>query len=99
MLAYNMITVYADLFEMGLVRNKREFSRRYLKRGQTYLRDLERVDRDRSAVRIPASTVTALRGQLSAIERFGSRRVQAEIKSILVKIDEGVRVADLLGYR
>lgn len=99
MFAYNITTVYADLLEIGLVRNKRQFSTDILRRGRTYLRDLERADRDRSAVRIPSKTVMALRVRLRTIERFASPGVQAEIRRVLADIDRDVRVADMLGYR
>lgn len=99
MLAYNITAVYADLLRIGLVRNKRQFSSDFLARGKTYLRDLERADRDRAAVRIPDKTITVLRARLRAVERLASRSVQAEIARVLANIDRDTRVADVLGYR
>ena len=93
----NLKTVYSNLSLMGLLRSKRQFSRDFLGRGWTYLRDFEQRDRD--DVRVPAKTVTALRARLHAVARLVPPGVRCRLDEVIAAIDRDTRIADLLGYR
>lgn len=97
MLGFKLIALYYGMSDMGLVRSKRQFSREYLLRGWSYLREFE--CRDRDAVRVPEKTVAALRARLRAIAHHTSGSVRAELEQLITAIDRDTRVADLLGYQ
>ncbi|WP_238178649.1 hypothetical protein, partial [Methylobacterium dankookense] len=80
MLGFNLIQTYAILQTMGVVRSKRQFSREWLKRGWSYLRDIEQ--RDRGDIRIPAKTVLALRARVSAVARLTPPQLRSELATV-----------------
>ena len=89
-----LITTYEKMRDLGLVRSKRDYSRRWLGRGETYLRDLQFKGRDGAI--IPASTVTALRMRLKCVSQQAPTGVKLEIDAVIASIDQGIRIADLL---
>lgn len=96
MLGFKLIKIYYNMSDMGLVRSKRHFSREYLLRGWSYLREFE--CRDRHSVRVPEKTVAALRARLRAIAHYTSGSVRLELEQLIAAINRDTRVADLLGY-
>lgn len=97
MLARNLTYAYQMMFNLGLVRSKRDYSRRWLGRGQTYLRDFEL--RSRGFVKVPTSTVTRLRTRLRAVADRVPAGIRMEIEAVIDTIDQGTAVADLLSRR
>jgi hypothetical protein len=97
MLDRNLTNSYKMMFNLGLVRSKRDYSRRWLGRGQTYLRDFELRDRD--FVRVPPITVTRLRTRLRAVADRVPKGLRTEIEAVIDAIDQGVAVANLLSRR
>ena len=97
MRGYRLRKVYNALSTMGLVRNKRQFSREFLGRGWSYLRDVEQRDRD--DVRIPPKTIMVLQTRLRAVARFVSPQIATEIEQVIATIERDSQIADLLGYR
>ncbi|MXQ10951.1 DUF6626 family protein [Microvirga makkahensis] len=97
MLARNLMNAYKMMRALGLVRSKRDYSRRWLGRGQTYLRDYELRGRD--FVQVPAATVTRLRSRLRAVADRVPAGIRTEIEAVIATIDQGTAVADLLARR
>ena len=97
MRGFNLKCLYRDLLAMGLVRSKSQFSREYLLRGWSYLREFE--CRDRDEVRVPARTVAALRARLRAVALLTPGGIRAELEQVIAGIDRDTRVTDLLGYQ
>ena len=88
--------IYLSLREMGLVRSKRAFSRTYLSRGWSYMRDLEH--RGRQDAKVPAATIRALRGRLKAVARLLPPSLKVEVERVIAVIDRDAEIADLLDY-
>ena len=97
MRGHNLEIIYAKLSALGLVRSKRHFSRDFLGRGWSYLRDFEQ--RDRSDVRVPLRTVSTLRARLHAVARLVPPGIRSRLDEVVAAIDRDTRIADLLGYQ
>lgn len=97
MLGSNLKSTYTVLVELGLVRSKRQFSRDYLARGWSYLREYEQRDRD--AVAVSESTVLVLRTRLNMVARLVPPGIAAEIGEVIKTIDRDAHVARVLGLR
>jgi hypothetical protein len=97
MLACSLTNAYQIMLKLGLVRSKRDYSRRWLGRGQTYLRDYELRGRD--FVQVPTITVTRLRTRLRAVADRVPAGIRMEIEAVIDTIDQGTAVADLLSRR
>lgn len=97
MLGFQLKAVFSDLMCLGVVRSKRHFSRTYLGRGWSYLRDIEQRKRDE--FRVPPATVRLLRARLQALIGFLPAGIAREIEQVVAKIDQHTSVADVLGYR
>lgn len=97
MLGFQLKNTFKSLFKLGLVRSKRHFSRTYLGRGWSYLRDIEQRERD--GFRVPPATVSLLRARLQALASFLPSRAAAEIERVIAEIDQHTAVTDTLGYR
>jgi len=97
MRGYNLRMIYNTLQAMGLVRSKRQYSRDYLGRGWSYLREFEQRDRD--DVRVSATTITTLQIRLRAVARYVPPTIAAEINQVIAAIERDSRIADMLGYR
>jgi hypothetical protein len=98
MLGYRLTITYLMMLELGLTRSKRDFARRWLKRGKTYLRDFE-IRQGRDGVRVSTLTVTTLRTQLRAVADRMPRGIRVEIEGIIASIDQSTAIADLLSRR
>ncbi|KQQ09566.1 hypothetical protein ASF56_24950 [Methylobacterium sp. Leaf122] len=96
MRGYNLKSIYLILLAMGLVRSKRQFSREWLLRGWSYLREFDQRDRDE--VRVPAKTVAVLRARLRAVARLTPGGVRTDLEQVIAVIDRDTHVADLLSY-
>lgn len=97
MLARNLMNAYQMMLGLGLVRSKRDYSRRWLGRGPTYLRDYELRGRD--FVPVPAVTVARLRTRLRAVADRVPPGIRMEIEAVIATIDQGTAVAVLLARR
>jgi predicted secreted Zn-dependent protease len=97
MLGYNLIRTYDSLVSIGLVRSKRQFSRDYLSRGWSFLRDYEQRDRDGVVVSNP--TVLALRTRLKAVAQLTPPGIADEINQVITAIDRDSQVTAILGLR
>lgn len=97
MLGCNLKRTYETLVKMGLVRSKRQFSRDYLARGWSYLREYEQRNRDE--VVVSKSTVLALRTRLNIVIRLVPPGIAAEIDQVIRAIDRDAHVTTLLGLR
>ncbi|MBB4041814.1 hypothetical protein GGR34_003495 [Microvirga flocculans] len=94
MLGISLKNTYYALHDLGLVRSKYDYCRRFLGRGPTYLKDYDREGRD--VARVPSKTVTTLRTRLCAIAERVPAVTAAEIMSVVQEIDRACQVADLL---
>ena len=90
----HLLRNYWLLHDLGLVRCKRDFSRRWLGRGETYLMDYE--FRDRGWRRVNSVTTARLRENLLGVAARVPRHVAAEIKRILTMIDRDEQVAAMM---
>ena len=97
MLGFHIKETYSVLLDLGLVRSKRHFSRAYLGRGWSYVRDIEQ--RDRNEFRLPPATIRLLRARLQALTSFLPVGIAGEIERVVAKIDQHTDVSDMLGYR
>jgi hypothetical protein len=82
---------YLTLRDLGLVRCKRDFARRWLGRGETYLRDYE--FRDRGWRRVNGATVARLRSNLTDVARRSPSDVADEIARVLAAIERDECIA------
>lgn len=95
MLGSSLMKTYKAMVDLGLVRSKRDFGRRWCGRGRTYLRDFEqRAGRDRT--RVSSVTVATLRGRLCAVAARVPNTVAADVLRIVEMIDRDTAVADLM---
>lgn len=94
MLGISLKNAYTALRELGLVRSKYDYCRRFLGRGTTYLKDYGRDGRDMA--RVSPKTVATLRTRLCAIAERVPAGLAAEIMHIVEEIDRSCQIADLL---
>ncbi len=94
MLGRNLSDVYKVMRDAGFVGSKRQFSRRWLGRGKTYLRDYENPER--LDLRVSDKTVAALRGRLLAVAALSSKPVADRIDRIVADIDSACRVSEFI---
>lgn len=95
MIASRLLTTYERLRQIGLVRSKRDFARRWLGRGKTYLRDYE-YRSGREAMRVSARTVEKLHVRIAAIAARVPARIASDLHEVMREIERDGRVADLL---
>lgn len=95
MLGVSLIKLYEIMREAGLVRSKRDFSRRWLGRGRQFLRDYEQRF-DRHMREVSPETVSALRARLCALAPFTSKAVASTIMDIVRVLDKARLVAEAL---
>lgn len=95
MLGHGLTNTYLKMLDLGLTRSKRDFARRWLGRGKTYLRDFE-LREGRDIVRVSTTTVTTLRTRLRAVANRMPAGIAAEIMSVVQDIDRACHVADLI---
>lgn len=91
-----LIDLYYAMARVGLVKSKRDFSRRYLGRGLTYFRDFEQ--RNRLSSRVPSRSVDTLQKRLKALLPLLPHAIASEVGHIIAQIERGCRIADQLGY-
>ena len=95
MLGYSLKSTYERMRELGLTKSTCDFSRRWLGRGATYLRDYQHRDQ-RAMMRVPPKTIATLRAQLLNVAACVPASIADEIRSIVDGIDRDCRIADLL---
>lgn len=86
---------YWILRDIGLARSKRDFATRWLRRGGTYLRDIE--FRDRGWRPVSPVTTARLRAGLISVAKRSPIAVADEIAQVLAAIDRDEAVARALG--
>lgn len=94
MLAINLINYVDRLTRFGLVRSKRDFARRWLQRGPTFIRDYE--FRSRGWNRLKPATVSQLRANLSAVAAYLPDGLAAEVAAVIEEIDRDERIASVM---
>jgi hypothetical protein len=90
----NLLTVYDRMRNLGMVGNKREFSRLWLGKGRTYLRDY--IEDDRLHATVPHHIVTGLRERLTAVAARTPAGAAREIMSVVETIDHATMVQDFM---
>ena len=75
---------------VGLVGNKREFSRIWCGKGQTYLRDY--IGDDRLEATVPRVVVGRLRERLSAVAAVAPAGAAREVMAVVEGIDRSVQI-------
>ncbi|KOX59195.1 hypothetical protein ADL19_05670 [Streptomyces purpurogeneiscleroticus] len=87
----HLIQNYEALRDLGLVRCKRDYAKRWLNRGRTFLRDYE--FRDRGWRRVSPATTALLRKNLKGVAARSPSAVAREIKTLIDRMDRDERVA------
>lgn len=95
MTGYRLSKIYEILREIGLVRSKRDFARRWLGHGKTYLRDYE-FKLGRNVLCVPVGTVEKLRARIVALAARVPARIAHDLNEIIRDIDRDSRVANML---
>lgn len=85
MYGIHLLQNYATLHDLGLVRCKRDYAKRWLGRGKTFLRDYEH--RDRSWCRVSPVTTARLRKNLIGVAARSPSAIADEIKALIAAID------------
>lgn len=85
---------YLRLREMGLVRSRRDYGRRWLRRASTYMHDLRGKKREWALVR--PDTMAHLRERLAAVADLLPSRLAAEVRAVVSDIDRDATVVGLL---
>lgn len=91
---WNLMALYERMRSMGLVASKREFSRTWLGRGETYARDYREDGRMHATV--PSAVVARLRERLVAVARLVPQGAAQEIAAEVARIDQASAVHHLL---
>jgi hypothetical protein len=87
MTAQALTRIYSELIEVGLVRNKRDFSR-WLGRGRSYLRTVQQRD----CRHLNARVTTELRSRLAAVASTAPSAIGNELRRVIRHIDHANRV-------
>lgn len=87
-------TYYHRLREIGLVRSRRDYSRRWLRRAETYLHDL--VGKRRGGCLVGPDALRHLRERLGAVADLSPPGPAAEVRAVLAEIDRDLMVTTLL---
>lgn len=96
MLGRNLLVTYRRMVGVGLARSGRDFSKRWLGRGKTYVRDFEhRAGRDN--VVVPDRTVLFLRDRLCRVAAKLPAPLASEIRAIVAEIDHARAIAAFVG--
>lgn len=98
MFVISLISRLEDLRALGLVRSKRDYSRRWLGRGPTYLRDYEHRT-GREMLHVAQKTVVTLRSRLCAVAACVPHQFALEILDIVDRIDRDCQTAKVLKRR
>lgn len=77
MRGHTLITIYAELRRIGVVRSQRDYAARYLGRGKTFLRDLEA--RSGLSSWISEETTRRLNDRLDRLKQFLPEPMQEEV--------------------
>lgn len=91
MFGAHLIENYTAMRDLGLVRSKRDYARRWLGRGKTFLKDYE--FRDRGWRRVSPAAIGLLRENLTTVAARLPSAVADEIKALIDRIDRDERVA------
>lgn len=92
--AMNLLTVYDRMRHLGMVATKREFSRDWLGKSWSYLRDF--TEDDRLHATVPHGVVMRLRERLAAVADRTPAGAAREIRSVVETIDRASMVHRLL---
>lgn len=91
MFGAHLLQHYATLRELGLVRCKRDYAKRWLGRGKTFLKDYE--FRDRGSRRVSPAATATLRRNLTGVAARSPSAVASEIRVLIERMDRDERVA------
>lgn len=94
MIANNLLITYERMRLIGLVGNKREFSRIWCGKGQDYLRDY--VGDDRLDAAVPVAVITRLKDKLLRVAALVPRTASRELRAIVDAIETAERITALL---
>lgn len=92
MLGISLSNTYSILLDRGFVRSKRDYAKRWLGKGKTYVRDFEHRP-ERSLSKVGPSAVQCLRSRLTALKEFFPPTLVKEADDLLQSIDRDCRVA------
>jgi hypothetical protein len=92
--AKTLVEVYGWMRGTGLVASKREFSKRWCGKGQTYVTDY--VEDDRLDAMVPGAVIERLRDRLHAVAALVPTGAAREIMAIVDRIDRATMVHKFL---
>lgn len=94
----NLLKNYERLRAMGLARSKRDYARRWLGRGPTYIRDFENRGREGGLVNLV--TADRLRARLVAVAAKSPTGVAEDIMLLVAEVDRDTHIAcTMAGWR
>lgn len=93
MIGRNLSVIYTMMHAACLVRSKRDFSRRWLGRGKTFLKDFEQRP-ERHFRRVSPRSIARLRARLLRIAAISPRSLRPDIEKIIREIDSSCAFAD-----
>lgn len=91
MFGVHLLQNYTALRDLGLVRCKRDYAKRWLGRGKTFVKDYE--FRDRGWRRVSPTTTAQLRRNLTSVAARSPSAVAREIRALIDRMDRDERVA------
>ena len=91
MFGVHLLQNYTALRDLGLVRSKRDYARRWLGRGKTFIKDYE--FRDRGWRRVSPAATALLRRNLIGVAARSPSAVAREIGALIDRMDRDERVA------
>ena len=94
MFATHLLKNFEQLRALGLARSKRDYARRWLGRGPTYIRDYE--NRTRGWNLVAPATSTRLREHLVAVATRVPVGIAAEINEVVADLDRSADIAQML---
>jgi hypothetical protein len=94
MIAQNISKIYIRLKAMGMARSKRAFSRHWLKKGRSYIRNLEYTGR----LTVPPEVIETLRSRLLEVAKIAPAELATELNELVASLDRDCEVARVLGW-
>jgi hypothetical protein len=91
MFGAHLIENYITMRDLGLVRCKRDYAKRWLGRGKTFVKDYE--FRDRGWRRVSPAATALLRQNLIGVAARSPSTVAREIRALIDRMDRDERVA------
>lgn len=91
MFVAQLLKNYEHLRALGLTRSKRDYARRWLGRGPTYIRDFE--SRGREGNLVASITADRLRAHLVEVAARSPRGIAGEIMLLVAEVDRDTYIA------